>query len=52
MAAAAPAAKMKTKSARQPNTVCTAPPITGPMIGASPMIIAMIDNSRPARAPS
>ncbi len=51
-AAMVPARKMKRKQARQPKAPCSRLPISGATIGASPMIIAMRESSRPARAPS
>ena len=40
-----------TKVARQPNQICNPPPITGAIIGATPVIAPISDNSRPARTP-
>ena len=39
------------KLERQPNTVCSTPPITGATIGAKAVIDPISDNSRPARTP-
>jgi len=52
-AAAAIAAKTtsRMKLERQPNAVCSAPPITGATMGANAVIDPISDNSRPARTP-
>ena len=40
-----------TNVARQPNAICSTPPMVGATIGAKAVIDPMIDNSRLARAP-
>ena len=54
-AAAEPATSAKTTSstklARQPNAVCSTPPLAGATIGANAVIDPISDNSRPARTP-
>ena len=50
--AAAPKQNSATKFDRQPNAVCSTPPISGATSGASAMIAAMRDSSRPMREPS
>ncbi len=48
-AATAPTANSTTKFDRQPNAVCSTPPISGATSGASAMIAAMRESSRPMR---
>ena len=50
--AAAPKQNSTTKFERQPNAVCSTPPISGATSGASAMIAAMRASSRPTRVPS
>ena len=49
--AIAAAAPMTMKLARQPNAVCSTPPIIGATIGAKALIEPISDSSRAARTP-
>jgi hypothetical protein len=40
------------KCERQPNALCSTPPIIGANTGASAMIAPISESSRPARAPA
>ena len=48
---AIPAATSVKNTDRQPKTVCSTPPAIGASTGASAITAAIIDSSRPARAP-